>query len=88
MQTTQSHLVPCQCCLQVLSEGIHTLRLLPHASLEQIQGSSYRDFFWHSLGHYLGLDTHDARLIAYDRKFEPGTVITVEPGEKVLPLDV
>ena len=39
-----------------------------------------RDYFWHSLGHYLGLDTHDTHLVGHDRPLAPGAVITVEPG--------
>lgn len=39
-----------------------------------------REFYWHSLGHYLGLDTHDTHLVGHDRTLQPGAVITVEPG--------
>jgi Xaa-Pro aminopeptidase len=35
-------------------------------------------FFPHGLSHWLGMDTHDAG--DYARKFEPGMVLTVEPG--------
>ncbi|KAG2424574.1 hypothetical protein HXX76_014454 [Chlamydomonas incerta] len=67
-------------CIDVLSEGIRDLGLRPGASLAEIRGSMYRDYFWHSLGHYLGLDTHDTALVGHDRPLAPGMVITVEPG--------
>ncbi|KXZ55090.1 hypothetical protein GPECTOR_3g245 [Gonium pectorale] len=65
---------------EMLSDGIRQLRLLPGASAEEIRRNGYREFFWHSLGHYLGMDTHDTSLVGYDRKLEAGNVITVEPG--------
>ena len=40
--------------------------------------SDINKYYYHSLGHYLGLDTHDLG----DRSFtlQPGMVITCEPG--------
>lgn len=34
--------------------------------------------YYHSIGHFLGLDVHDVGL--YDRPLEKGMVITIEPG--------
>ncbi|GIL85310.1 hypothetical protein Vretimale_10733 [Volvox reticuliferus] len=67
-------------CVDILSEGLRELRLLPGASLAEIRSSLYREFFWHSLGHYLGLDTHDTHLVGHDRRLSEGMVITIEPG--------
>lgn len=36
------------------------------------------NYYWHSIGHSTGLDTHDPDLRKV--KFEPGMVMTVEPG--------
>jgi Xaa-Pro aminopeptidase len=38
----------------------------------------YRRYYMHSIGHHLGMDTHD--LGARDSALEAGNVITVEPG--------
>ncbi|GFR48221.1 hypothetical protein Agub_g10081 [Astrephomene gubernaculifera] len=69
-----------QLAVEVLSEGLYELRVLPGASRGEIQRNLYREFFWHSLGHYLGCDTHDTALIGHDRQLQQGAVITVEPG--------
>lgn len=37
-------------------------------------------YYYHSIGHSLGLNTHDVELINRDVTFEPGMIYTVEPG--------
>ena len=39
----------------------------------------FRKYYFHSIGHSLGLDTHDV-IIDRNFTFEPGMVYTVEPG--------
>jgi Xaa-Pro aminopeptidase len=36
------------------------------------------DVYYHSIGHYLGLDVHDVGI--YDEPFKAGMVLTIEPG--------
>eukprot|EP00955_Chlamydomonas_euryale_P021597 228143-Chlamydomonas_euryale.AAC.6 len=63
------------------SQGIKELGLCgPSATLEDIAMTRYRDFYWHSVGHWLGMDVHDTHLLGHGRELEPGHVITVEPG--------
>ncbi|HHZ18252.1 MAG TPA: M24 family metallopeptidase [Acholeplasmataceae bacterium] len=35
-------------------------------------------YYYHSIGHFIGLDTHDPGVA--DAKFEPGMTLTIEPG--------
>ena len=37
-------------------------------------------YYWHSIGHSLGLDTHDVDTVDRETVFEKGMVWTVEPG--------
>lgn len=50
----------------------------------------FQRYFMHGTGHYLGMDVHDVAPPPADgkaQKFEPGVVITVEPGIYVAPDD-
>lgn len=51
---------------------------------EIIMQKKFADFYPHSTGHWLGLDVHDQVGGYYDRDtprtFQPGMVLTVEPG--------
>lgn len=38
----------------------------------------FRKYYWHSIGHFIGLDTHDPGL--HEFKLAPGMVVTCEPG--------
>lgn len=42
------------------------------------ENKTVRDYYFHSIGHMLGLDTHDVSIGGF--KLCEGTVITVEPG--------
>jgi Xaa-Pro aminopeptidase len=48
------------------------------AAREVLRQAGYIDDYWHGTGHHLGISTHDPGDRA--RPFEPGMVITVEPG--------
>ncbi|MDR3598674.1 aminopeptidase P family protein [Clostridium sp.] len=37
-------------------------------------------YYWHSIGHNLGLDTHDLGILGREFTFAEGMVFTVEPG--------
>ncbi len=50
---------------------------------ETIDGAGYGSYFGHSTGHGVGLEVHEAPLVALhssDVRLEPGMVLTVEPG--------
>lgn len=46
--------------------------------IKDAEDPAYRTYFPHSIGHGLGIDVHDA--LGRPRAFEPGMVMTVEPG--------
>lgn len=43
-----------------------------------IRGAGHIDDFWHGLGHFVGLEVHDAGI--YAEPLPAGAVVTVEPG--------
>src|SRR6185503_12840737 len=51
---------------------------LDAAARKVIEDGGYGDYFIHGLGHFVGLDVHDAG--AYQEPLSPGMVITIEPG--------
>lgn len=62
---------------RVIVEGLIKLDILKGTIEENLQSGSYRDFFLHGLGHYLGLDVHDVGTYG---PFQAGVVFTIEPG--------
>ncbi|MBI2995768.1 MAG: aminopeptidase P N-terminal domain-containing protein [Candidatus Melainabacteria bacterium] len=70
--------------VQVLVEGLKELKLLKGSTEKIIKKGEYKKFFMHKLGHWLGLDVHDAGPYFDERgnsiKLRPGMVMTVEPG--------
>jgi Xaa-Pro aminopeptidase len=70
--------------VRVLCEGLIDLCIIKGSVDEAIEKGSYRDFYMHRTGHYIGIDVHDvgAYRAADDssRILEPGMVMTVEPG--------
>ncbi len=72
----------------VLTKGLIDLGLLSGDVQDNIENQTYRQFFMHGIGHWLGLDVHDVgkyKINGQDRPFEPGMVMTVEPGLYVAP---
>lgn len=68
----------------VLVEGLKDLGLLKGSIQEIIKKGKYKKFFMHKLGHWLGLDVHDAGPYMNGNgnsiKLVPGMIMTVEPG--------
>ncbi|GAB6196200.1 aminopeptidase P N-terminal domain-containing protein [Lysobacter xanthus] len=66
-----------------LSEGLLRLGLLKGRLEKVVADGSYKRFYRHKTGHWLGLDVHDVgdyRLDGESRVLEPGMVFTIEPG--------
>ncbi|MDJ0790356.1 MAG: aminopeptidase P N-terminal domain-containing protein [Acidimicrobiia bacterium] len=69
--------------IEMLTEGMVDIGLLPGPADEAVAKGWYREFFFHGTGHWLGIDVHDAgayRLDGAGRPLEPGMAFTVEPG--------
>jgi Xaa-Pro aminopeptidase len=70
--------------LRVITEGLIDVGLLKGSVDENVERETYRDYYMHGAGHWLGLDVHDVgRYRDRDdnhRMLEPGMVTTVEPG--------
>ena len=68
---------------KVITEGLVKIGLL-EGDLEELHKSgAYKDFYMHKIGHWLGLDVHDAGdyMEGSDfMKFKPGMITTIEPG--------
>ena len=68
---------------RVLTEGLVDLGLLSGEIDELVETEAFKRFFMHGTGHWLGMDVHDVGRYKIDgqhRPFEPGMVMTVEPG--------
>lgn len=79
--------------IELLTEGMKKLGLLKGKTKDLIKKKSYMKYYMHGVGHYLGLDVHDAGRYFVDqtakrsRPFAPGMVLTVEPGLYIPPDD-
>ena len=68
---------------KVITQGLIDLGILK-GSMEELHAvGAFKDFYMHKIGHWLGIDVHDAGDYMEDgdyMKFKPGMVTTVEPG--------
>lgn len=74
---------PHQAAVRVITEGLVSLELLEGDVDDLIATEAYKKFYMHKTGHWLGLDVHDVgeyQVHETWRVFEPGMVLTVEPG--------
>ena len=72
--------------IELLTEGMKKLGLMKGKTADLIKKKAFMKYYMHGVGHYLGMDVHDAGRYFHDqtakdsRKFAPGMVLTVEPG--------
>ena len=74
---------PHEAAVKVLVDGLLDLKLLKGKAEDIIEQQTYRKFYMHRTGHWLGMDVHDVGDYKVDgiwRLLEPGLVLTVEPG--------
>ncbi len=68
---------------KVITQGLIDLGILQGSMDELHAAGAFKDFYMHKIGHWLGIDVHDAGDYMEDgdyMKFKPGMVTTVEPG--------
>jgi Xaa-Pro aminopeptidase len=74
---------PHRAAVETLAQGLIDLKLLAGGLAEVVETGSYRKFYMHRTGHWLGLDVHDAgdyKRGGEWRALASGMVLTVEPG--------
>ena len=74
---------PHEAAVRVLAKGLIKLGLLKGTLAQVLKSQSYKKFYMHSTGHWLGMDVHDVgdyKIDGHWRVLEPGMVLTVEPG--------
>jgi Xaa-Pro aminopeptidase len=77
-----------EAAVHTLTAGLIKLGLLKGSVAKNIREQTYRKFYMHKTGHWLGLDVHDVgdyRVDGEFRELEPGMVVTVEPGLYIAP---
>jgi Xaa-Pro aminopeptidase len=75
---------------RVLVEGLIDFKLCKGSIDQVLEDGSYKQFYMHRTGHWLGLDVHDAGDYMQKgkwRKLKPGMVLTVEPGLYIRPAE-
>ena len=67
----------------VITEGLIALGILKGEKNELIEKDSFKDFYMHKVGHWLGLDVHDSGDYMENGEhmtYKPGMITTIEPG--------
>ncbi len=81
---------PHDAALRVLAQGFIDLKLCSGSVDAVLESESYKRFYMHKTGHWLGMDVHDVgayKLAGSWRPLQPGMVLTVEPGCYIRPAD-
>jgi Xaa-Pro aminopeptidase len=75
---------------RVLAQGYLDLGLCRGTLDEVLETGSFKQYYMHRAGHWLGMDVHDAGLYLVkgaSQKLVPGMVLTVEPGSYIRPAE-
>jgi Xaa-Pro aminopeptidase len=74
---------PHDAAVRVLAQGMLDLKLLEGSLDAVLEKETYKRFYMHRTGHWLGMDVHDAgeyKRAGTWRALAPGMTLTVEPG--------
>ncbi len=81
---------PHEAALRVLAQGFIDLKLCQGSVESVLDTESYKQFYMHRTGHWLGMDVHDVGEYKIDGQWRPlqsGMMLTVEPGCYIRPGD-
>jgi len=90
VQIGNSHKEPHNVAVRILVQGLLDLGIMQGKIEEIIETESFRQFYMHGTGHWLGMDVHDVGAYKTNgewRSYEEGMVVTVEPGLYIAPDD-
>ena len=79
---------PHNASVKMITNGLIKLGLMSGSPAQLIKNESYKDFYMHRVGHWIGIDVHDVGDYKIDhqwRLLEPGMVTTIEPGIYISP---
>ena len=85
-----SYKEPHHVAVRILVQGLLNLGIMQGDIEEIIEKESFRQFYMHGTGHWLGMDVHDVGSYKQDgewRTYQEGMVVTVEPGLYIAPDD-
>lgn len=81
---------PHEAALRVLAQGFIDLKLCRGSVESVLESESYKPFYMHRTGHWLGMDVHDVGEYRTGEQWRPlqaGMTLTVEPGCYIRPAD-
>ncbi len=81
---------PHEAALRVLAQGFIDLKLCKGSLESVLETESYKQYYMHRTGHWLGMDVHDVGEYKLDEQWRPlqaGMTLTVEPGCYIRPGD-
>ncbi len=79
-----------EAAVAVLAQGMLDLGLLKGTLEQVLETETYKRFYMHGTGHWLGMDVHDVGEYKVEnvwRVLEPGMALTVEPGLYITPAE-
>lgn len=79
---------PHEAAVDVIVDGLMRLGILKGKRKDIMEKETYKQFYMHRTGHWLGLDVHDVgeyKTGGEWRVLEPGMAMTVEPGIYIAP---
>jgi len=81
---------PHDAALRVIAQGLIDLKICSGSIDSVLEDETYKRFYMHRTGHWLGMDVHDVGSYKVDeqwRTLQPGMTLTVEPGCYIRPAD-